>query len=149
MVRYKLDEDGQAVTIEVFVHDPHHELVRKNTRFWNASGLDVAIDAEGIRVDTESFVTLMIGGIAFDTPANREPGEPAEENDVFDLYKNRESISEKTYVRKKQVAVAFRRAVCGGSKAVRRLNYKVSRSVRCWMSIWSLTLRKGLLGSRF
>jgi paraquat-inducible protein B len=78
VVSYQLDEDGQAVTVKVFVHDPHHELVRKNTRFWNASGLDIAISAEGIRVDTESFVTLMIGGIAFDTPVNMEPGEPAE-----------------------------------------------------------------------
>jgi paraquat-inducible protein B len=97
VVSYKLDEDGQAVTIEVFVHDPHHELVRKNTRFWNASGLDVDIGADGIRVDTESLVTLMIGGVAFDTPVEEEPGEPAAENDVFELYKNRDSISEKTY----------------------------------------------------
>ena len=56
VISYQLDEDGQAVTVKVFVHDPHHQLVRKNTRFWNASGLDVAIGAEGIRVDTESFV---------------------------------------------------------------------------------------------
>jgi len=107
MVSYKLDEDGQAVTIKVFVHDPHHQLVRKNTRFWNASGLDVSIGADGIRVDTESFATLMIGGIAFDTPANLEPGEPAEENDVFNLYKNRESISEKTYARKNRWLLHF------------------------------------------
>ena len=113
VVSYKLDEEGQAVTIEVFVHDPHHELVRKNTRFWNASGLDVAIGAEGIRVDTESFVTLMIGGIAFDTPVNQEPGEPAEENDVFKLYKNRESISEKTYARKERWLLYFAGGVRG------------------------------------
>ena len=113
VVSYKLDEDGQAVTIKVFVHDPHHKLVRKNTRFWNASGLDVAIGAEGIRVDTESFVTLMIGGIAFDTPANMEPGEPAEENDVFDLYKNRESISEKTYAQKNRWLLHFDGGVRG------------------------------------
>jgi paraquat-inducible protein B len=107
VVSHKLDEDGQAVTIEVFVHDPHHELVRKNTRFWNASGLDVDIGADGIRVDTESLVTLMIGGIAFDTPVNQKPGEPAEENDVFKLYKNRESISEKTYGRKNRWLLYF------------------------------------------
>jgi len=107
MVSYQLDEDGQAVTVKVFVHDPHHQLVRKNTRFWNASGLDVSISADGIRVDTESFATLMIGGIAFDTPANLEPGEPAEENDVFKLYKNRESISEKTYARKNRWLLYF------------------------------------------
>jgi paraquat-inducible protein B len=107
VVSFKLDEDGQAVTIEVFVHDPHHELVRKNTRFWNASGLDVDIGADGIRVDTESLVTLMIGGIAFDTPVNQEPGEPAAENDVFKLYKNRESSSEKAYVDKNRWLLYF------------------------------------------
>jgi paraquat-inducible protein B len=113
VVSYKLDEEGRAVTIEVFVHDPHHELVRQNTRFWNASGLDVAIDAEGIRVDTESFVSLMIGGIAFDTPARPAAGEPVEENHVFKLYKNRESISEKTYARKVRWLLNFDSGVRG------------------------------------
>jgi paraquat-inducible protein B len=107
MVSYRLDEDGQAVTIKVFIHDPHHQLVRKNTHFWHASGLDIAIGAEGIRVDTESFSSLMIGGIAFDTPAGQEAGEPAKENDVFKLYKNRESISEKTYARKTRWLLHF------------------------------------------
>jgi paraquat-inducible protein B len=113
VVSYQLDEDGQAVTIKVFIHDPHHQLVRKNTRFWNASGLDVAIGADGIRVDTESFVTLMIGGIAFDTPANTAPGEPAAENDIFDLYKNRESVSEKTFARKNKWLLYFDGGVRG------------------------------------
>jgi paraquat-inducible protein B len=113
VVSYKLDEDGQAVTIEVFVHDPHHKLVRENTRFWNASGLDFAIDANGIRVDTESFASLMIGGIAFDTPVGQEAGEPVEENQVFRLYKNRESISEKTYVRKNKWLLHFAGGVRG------------------------------------
>jgi paraquat-inducible protein B len=113
VVSYQLDEDGQAVTVKVFIHDPHHQLVRKNTRFWDASGLDVAITAEGIRVDTESFTTLMIGGIAFDTPVNMEPGEPAEENAVFILYKNRESSSEKTYARKERWLLHFDSGVRG------------------------------------
>jgi paraquat-inducible protein B len=113
VVSYQLDEDGQAVTIKIFIHDPHHQLVRQNTRFWNASGLDVAIGADGIRVDTESFVTLMIGGLAFDTPLNIEPGEPAEENAVFQLYKNREAISEKAYARKNRWQLRFKGDVRG------------------------------------
>jgi paraquat-inducible protein B len=75
--------------------------------------LDVDIGADGIRVDTESLVTLMIGGIAFDTPVNQEPGEPAEENDVFKLFKNRESISEKTYVDKNRWLLYFESDVRG------------------------------------
>jgi len=113
MVSYKLDEDGQAVTVEVFVHDPHHQLVRENTKFWNASGLDLAIDAEGIRVDTESFMSLMIGGIAFDTPAGQETGEPVKEGQVFKLYKNREATSEKAFVRKTKWLLRFDGGVRG------------------------------------
>jgi paraquat-inducible protein B len=55
----------------------------------------------------------MVGGIAFDTPANMETGEPAEENDVFDLYQNRESISEKTYARKSRWQLYFDGGVRG------------------------------------
>ena len=113
VVSYHLDEDAQAVTVKVFIHDPHHKLVRKNTRFYNASGLDLAIGAEGIRVDTESFMTLMIGGIAFDTPVNMEPGKPAEENEVFTLYENREDISKMTYARKSQWLLHFDGSVRG------------------------------------
>ena len=85
MVSYKLEENGQAVSIKVFVHDPHHQLVRKNTRFWNAGGIDVTLSAEGIKVDTQSLVSIMLGGIAFEVPRYLEPGEPAVENARFVL----------------------------------------------------------------
>jgi paraquat-inducible protein B len=55
----------------------------------------------------------MIGGIAFDTPATQEPGEPAEENDVFKLYKNHASISEKAYARKNRWMLHFDGSVRG------------------------------------
>ncbi len=116
VVSYELDEDGQAVTVKVFIDDPHHQMVRKNTQFWNASGLDIAIDAEGIRVDTESLATLMVGGIAFDTPDDQGGGGPAEENDVFRLYKNRESTTEKTYTRKNKWLLYFDGVVRGLNK---------------------------------
>ena len=148
VVSYKLDEDGQAVTIEVFIHDPHHQLVRKNTRFWNASGLDVAIDAEGIRVDTESFATLMIGGIAFDTPVDQEAGEPADGNDVFKLYKNRESISEKTYTRKNRWLLYFDGGARGlnSGAPVELQGIKIGQVLDVNLEF---NVEKGLLGSRF
>ena len=113
VVRYELDEDGQALTIKVFISAPHHERVRKNTLFWHASGLDVKVDASGIRIDTESLVTIMMGGIAFDTPTDLEPSGPAEEGDVFRLYENRESIYEKTYAQKEYFMLHFKESVRG------------------------------------
>ena len=39
----------------------------KNTRFWNTSGIEVVVDAEGVRINTESLVSVLLGGIAFET----------------------------------------------------------------------------------
>jgi paraquat-inducible protein B len=110
---YKLAEDGQAVTVKIFIHAPYHQLVHKNTRFWNASGLDVAVDATGIRVNTESFVTLMLGGVAFDIHKNLEPGPEAAENDVFMLYESRETINQKTYTERTNWLLYFGGSVRG------------------------------------
>jgi len=113
VVGYKLEEDGRAVTVKIFVNAPFDKYVCKNTRFWNASGLDIVVDANGIRVNTESVVTILLGGIAFDTPANLEPGEPAEPNEVFRLYETKEKIIEKTYAEKKRWLLQFSGSVRG------------------------------------
>ena len=91
VVAHNLEKDGRAVHIRIFIHAPHHQLVSKNTRFWNASGFDVSVDASGIKVNTESFVAIMIGGIAFDTPVNLGSGGPAKDGETFELYKSREA----------------------------------------------------------
>jgi paraquat-inducible protein B len=113
VVSYQLTDDNQAVEIRIFIHAPYHKLVLKNTRFWNASGLDVTLDARGIRMNTESLVTLLVGGIAFETPADLESGVAADANDVFKLYENRRNIFEKTYARKRYWLLHFDGSVRG------------------------------------
>ena len=113
VVGYNLQEDGQAVTVKIFINDPVDKHVYKNTRFWNASGLDFAVDANGIRVNTESLVTILIGGIAFDTPTNLEPGGPAGDSDTFELYASRERIFDKTYTDKTRWLLYFEGSVRG------------------------------------
>ena len=113
VVAHELEKDGKAVNIKIFIHAPHHQLVRKNTRFWNASGLDVSVDASGIKVNTESIVTMMIGGIAFDTPVSLESVSPAKEGEMFVLYESREKTFEKAYVKKVQWLLYFDSSVRG------------------------------------
>jgi paraquat-inducible protein B len=113
VVAYEMVEDGAAVDFQIFIHAPYHEYVRENTRFWNASGVDVSVDASGIRINTESFVSIMIGGVAFDTPANLEPGAAAEKGATFQLYQSREQIFEKAYVQKRQWLMYFDGSVRG------------------------------------
>ena len=113
VVAYKLNKDGQAFEINIFIHAPYHGYVRENSRFYNASGLGVSIDAAGIKIDTESFVTLMIGGIAFETPKDAGSSPAAKEGDTFRLYEKHEEIYEKTYVRKIRWLLNFDDSVRG------------------------------------
>src|SRR5262249_53383597 len=60
-----------------------------NTRFWNASGIDVSAGASGLSVRTESLVALLAGGIAFDTPSFAAKVAPAAARTVFVLNSDR------------------------------------------------------------
>lgn len=86
---YELDKDGKGVTVNIFVNAPYDQYVNPNTRFWHASGIDVALDVSGVRVETESLVSIIIGGLAFQTPAGSEVLPPAETDTVFDLFPDR------------------------------------------------------------
>lgn len=81
---YVLDPDGRGVTLRVFVNAPYDKFVGVNTRFWHASGFDVELNASGLKVRTQSLVTVLIGGIAFQSPDDQS-GPQAQENTEFGL----------------------------------------------------------------
>jgi len=113
VVAYDLAKDGQAVNAKIFVNAPHHDLVRENTRFWNAGGIDVSLSASGLKVNTESMVSVLLGGVAFETPVNLEPGEVAKDGHLFRLYDNREQSYQKTYLEKRHFVLFFNESVRG------------------------------------
>ena len=115
VVDYDFDLDRDEVDIKVFVEAPFHNKVLENSRFWNASGVDLKMDATGITLDTQSLVSIMLGGVAFDLPTymNMEPGTQAESDRVFRLFKDRESIEEKTYTIQKHYLLNFTQNVRG------------------------------------
>jgi paraquat-inducible protein B len=55
----------------------------------------------------------MIGGIAFETPENLEPGGAADENMLFRLYEDYESIHQKTYALKRYYVLYFDESIRG------------------------------------
>jgi paraquat-inducible protein B len=112
VVSSELDGSGEFVTIRVFVRAPHDERVRTDTRFWNASGIDVSMSAEGVRIDTESVVSLLIGGIAFET-TETGAGEPAPDDAVFPLYESREATQREIYTQKTYWMLHFDQSVRG------------------------------------
>jgi paraquat-inducible protein B len=90
-VSAELDRDGKAVSFRIFVDSPYDQFVTQNTRFWNASGIDMQLATGGFRLETQSLQSILIGGLAFQTPAEVEPGAPAAAEQVFTLYRDRET----------------------------------------------------------
>ena len=89
---YALDPDGQALTVKVFVKAPYDQYVTPNTRFWQASGIDVSLSASGLSVQTQSLLSVLIGGIAFETPATGPaPAGGRSRTPRFDLFSDRAS----------------------------------------------------------
>jgi len=86
---YVLDDDGQGLTVKVFVKAPYDQYVTPNTRFWHASGIDLSLTASGLSVQTQSLVSMLIGGIAFETPATGPVLPAAAADTVFTLYGDR------------------------------------------------------------
>ncbi|HWU39333.1 MAG TPA: MlaD family protein, partial [Candidatus Acidoferrum sp.] len=101
VVSYELDKDGTGVTFTIFVAAPYDKYVRANTRFWNASGVDLTMDANGLKLDPQSLMSILIGGIAFQTLDEGGEAPPSSANTAFTLFatrdeamKNRDTISQ-------------------------------------------------------
>ncbi len=65
---FALAENGQSIGVEIFVERPYDTYVLSKSRFWNASGVDVSVGSEGLRVQTESVASILAGGVAFGDP---------------------------------------------------------------------------------
>jgi paraquat-inducible protein B len=100
VVSSELDPRDDFVITRIFVNAPFDQRVHANTRFWNASGFDVSVSAQGVKIDTESVVSILIGGIAFDSPEHEgEALEIAADNSVFPLYETREASEARRYAK--------------------------------------------------
>lgn len=113
VIEYDFDAAAESVILRVFVDAPYHQKVMQNTRFWNASGVDITLNTEGVKVDTQSLVSIMLGGIAFDLPKHLEPGFQAEEDKAFKLYATHELTKDKTYAIKRYYMMYFDQNVRG------------------------------------
>jgi paraquat-inducible protein B len=90
VANYALDSSGKFLNVKIFVQSPYDQFVTADTKFWQASGIDLSLSANGLKMHTESFLSILVGGIAFETPVTDMPETPADSSAVFTLFKNRE-----------------------------------------------------------
>jgi paraquat-inducible protein B len=79
--------DG-STRVTVFIESPYDNFVKPVTRFWNASGIDVKLGADGLNVQTESLAAVIAGGLAFDDGPIEALFVAGGASGEFTLYKN-------------------------------------------------------------
>ncbi|HEY7867065.1 MAG TPA: MlaD family protein, partial [Psychromonas sp.] len=81
----RLDQSGQTVNISAFVNGEYSHLIKKNSKFWNISGLSANISPTGIDISLNSITSLIAGGITFSSP---QGGAELKGNAQFQLFDN-------------------------------------------------------------
>ncbi len=81
---FHLSDDARDVVVEARIREDYAPLVRMNSQFWNAGGINFHAGLfSGIEISAESAETVVSGGMAFATPPDYGP--PATNGAVFTL----------------------------------------------------------------
>ncbi len=97
----------------IFVEAPYDALVTSTTRFWNASGVSLDLNAGGLSLKTESLEALLAGGVTFGLPEDAEPGVAVEARSEFTLFPDRKSVNTHPYAHQQDYVRLFDTSVRG------------------------------------
>lgn len=82
----QLSSDSTSVLIRIRIFTPYVDLVRTNTRFWNAGGVSMKVNLLGAQVKSTSLESIFAGGVAFATPDGKAFAPRAENEAHFELH---------------------------------------------------------------
>ena len=115
VVAYALDAGGTGVTLRIFVKAPFDGFVTQGTRFWQASGIDMSLSSDGIKLRTESLTSILQGGVAFRTLAGGATA-PAPLDTSFVLFADEERAMRPTETEIRKFVMYFKGSLRGLSK---------------------------------
>ena len=84
----KLDADGRGTQLVLFIDAPNDRFVSPSTRFWNVSGIDVNLGADGMNLKTQSLISVLAGGVAFGAVPSLREADTTPSAAQFTLYKD-------------------------------------------------------------
>lgn len=116
VVGYTLDPVPDELSVKVFIEAPYERLVAANTRFWNASGIDLRLNASGLTLNTQTIGSILAGGVAFDTPGRTAQTPPAPADQAFELFGDRATAMAPPDGEPLRVAMVFESTVRGLSE---------------------------------
>ncbi len=93
----EFDAETRLMQHRLFIENPYDDLITENTRFWNASGIDMQLDSQGVQVSVESLEALLIGGATFGYLQSVTEGPRVAEDTSFNLYPDQEQALQDSY----------------------------------------------------
>lgn len=113
VLSHKLSDEANAIHLTVFINAPYDRFVRKNTRFWIDSGVDLSASADGFKVRTGPLISLLSGGIAFRASAKDTIADAKPEYSMFQLYDTYDQSTQITYTNTLKYVMHFNGSVRG------------------------------------
>ncbi len=83
---YDLGNGLDPVKMTIFVRAPFDNLLRPESRFWNASGISLDVQPGAFHVEFESLQALISGAVSFSLPPQAAGSLPSPDNSTFPLY---------------------------------------------------------------
>ncbi len=108
----ELDESGKTI-LTAFVDAPYDDLITTATRFWNASGVAVDFDGQGVKLRTESLESLLTGGVAFAFPEGSSLGKKVQDGVLFMLHENNQAAMRNPHMYAEEYLLLFDSSVRG------------------------------------
>ena len=113
VVGYELDPDGNGVTVVVFINAPYDRHVTRVSRFWYADGFDVTLDSNGLKLNTQSVVSILLGGLAFESLPDAAPAPPAPPDTRFDIFADKARAMKAMSAEAETFLLVFKESVRG------------------------------------
>ncbi|WP_064607907.1 intermembrane transport protein PqiB [Photobacterium sp. J15] len=108
------DPEAKKANYQLFIFEPYDSLIRKKTRFWLTSGVDLKMSAEGFSMQIGSIESLITGGVSFRVPRGNEPGELITKDfSRFRLYNNLKQVRERFFDEYLEYVMLFDESVRG------------------------------------
>ncbi len=86
-----IDEETSNARVVIFIDAPYDRRVSQATRFWNASGVDLNVGADGLKLRTQSVASVLAGGIAFEQGPDVADANASVRGAEFRLYKDEQA----------------------------------------------------------
>lgn len=110
---FKLSNDGKQVELQTFIQAPYDKFVTTDARFWQASGVDVTLNASGFNLNTQSLASIVAGGIAFGYPEHATTASAAADQSSFTLWDSRSDALKEPDGRPRSIVMYFDHSLRG------------------------------------